>query len=230
MTTSKKLSFQQIIQRLEEYWSARGCVVWYPHHEAVGAGTNNPATILRILGPEPLNVAYMEPSFRPDDGRYAENPNRVQMHHQFQVIIKPPPHDIQQIYLDSLAVIGIDYREHDIRFVEDNWESPVLGAWGLGWEVWCDGMEVTQYTYFQQAGALTLNPPACELTYGLERLAMYVQGVSSLWDIQWNDSMTYGELLKDQEVSYCTYAFEHADIPRLRQLFDLFEQEAELAL
>ena len=229
-SSTNKLTFQQIIFRLQEYWSSRGCVVWYPHHEAVGAGTNNPATILRILGPEPLHVAYMEPSFRPDDGRYAENPNRVQMHHQFQVIIKPAPHNIQQIYLDSLGAIGIDYREHDIRFVEDNWESPVLGAWGLGWEVWCDGMEVTQYTYFQQAGALALNPPACELTYGLERLAMYVQGVSSLWDIQWTESMTYGELLKDQEIAYCTYAFENADIPRLRQLFELCEQEAELAL
>ena len=196
----------------------------------VGAGTNNPATLLRVLGPEPLNIAYVEPSFRADDGRFAENPNRVQMHHQLQVILKPIPYNAQQIYLDSLYALGLSYQDHDFRFVEDNWESPVIGAWGLGWEVWLDGMEITQYTYFQQAGALTLETPACELTYGLERIAMYLQGVDTLFDIQWNEQYTYGELLREQEIQFCNYNFHHADISRLFSLFDLFEEEATSAL
>lgn len=156
----KALTFQQVILKLSEFWESKGCVIWYPHHEMVGAGTNNPATLLRVLGPEPLNIAYMEPSFRPDDGRYCDNPNRVQMHHQFQVIIKPVPYNIQDLYLESLEYIGLSQTKNDIRFVEDNWESPTFGAWGLGWEVWLNGLEITQYTYFQQAASLTLSPPA----------------------------------------------------------------------
>lgn len=228
--SSSVMTFQEIILNLQKYWLQRGCVLWLPHHDMVGAGTNNPATILRVLGPEPLRIVYTEPSFRPDDGRYGENPNRVQMHHQLQVIIKPIPFSIQQMYLDSLFSIGLDYRKHDIRFVEDNWESPVIGAWGLGWEVWLDGMEVSQYTYFQQAGGLTLNPAACELTYGLERIAMYIQGVDSLWDIKWNENFTYGELLQAQEVEYCRYNFEIASVDRCLEIFDRCEAEALTAI
>jgi glycyl-tRNA synthetase len=224
------MTFQEIILNLQGYWLRHGCVMWLPHHDMVGAGTNNPATLLRVLGPEPLRIAYVEPSFRPDDGRYADNPNRVQMHHQLQVIIKPIPFTIQQLYLDSLFALGLDYREHDIRFVEDNWESPVIGAWGLGWEVWLDGMEISQYTYFQQAGGLTLSPTACELTYGLERIAMYLQGVDSLWNIQWNDKLTYAEMLRAQEVEYCRYNFEFANVSRCLDMFDLFEAECKEAI
>src|SRR5512135_49759 len=172
---SKPLSFQQVILRFQEFWAEKGCVIWQPYSEKVGAGTGNPATSLRVLGPEPWNVGYVEPSYRPDDGRYAENPNRMQMHTQFQVILKPAPENSQELYLRSLEAIGIDRRKHDIRFVEDNWESPALGAWGLGWEVWLDGLEITQYTYFQQAGGFELSPPCIEITYGLERIVMYMQ-------------------------------------------------------
>ena len=226
----KALTFQEIIHCLHDYWSKQGCLVWYPYHETVGAGTANTATLLRVLGPEPWNVGYLEPSFRPDDGRYADNPNRVQMHHQYQVILKPPPENPQQLYLNSLYALGLSHEEHDFRFVEDNWESPALGAWGLGWEVWLDGMEITQFTYFQQAGGVTLDPPACELTYGLERIAMYLQGVDSLWKIKWNDTLTYAELLKDQEIEYCRYNFEHASVERLKEMYELFEAECKSAL
>ncbi len=224
------LSFQQIILRLHEFWASRGCLLWQPYSEKVGAGTGNPATILRVLGPEPWNVAYVEPSYRPDDGRYAENPNRMQMHTQYQVILKPAPAASQDLYLDSLAALGIDGRSHDIRFVEDNWESPALGAWGLGWEVWLDGMEITQFTYFQQAGGLPLDPPPVELTYGLERIALYLQGRREVWEIDWDGCRTYGDVLRQAEIEHCVYNFETADVARLRQMYDLYEVEARAAL
>jgi glycyl-tRNA synthetase len=220
------LNFQQILLTLQEYWGEHGCLVWQPYSEKVGAGTANPATTLRALGPEPWNVAYVEPSFRPDDGRYGENPNRMQMHTQFQVILKPDPGNPQEVYLDSLYALGIKREEHDIRFVEDNWESPALGAWGLGWEVWLDGLEITQYTYFQQFGGHDLDPVAVELTYGLERIAIYLQGVKSVWDIDWDGRHTYGDVLLRQEVEHCTYDFEVADVDRLLRMFELFEAEA----
>ncbi len=227
---TKPLNFQQIIMRLQQYWADHGCLLWFPYSEKVGAGTANTATTLRALGPEPWNVAYVEPSFRPDDGRYAENPNRMQMHTQFQVILKPDPGNPQELYLDSLYALGIKPEEHDIRFVEDNWESPALGAWGLGWEVWLDGMEITQYTYFQQFGGFDADPVAVELTYGLERIALYLQGVSSVWEIDWDGEHTYGDILRRQEVEYCTYNFEVADVARMVQSYNLFEQEAKECL
>ncbi|MGC9400592.1 MAG: glycine--tRNA ligase subunit beta [Anaerolineae bacterium] len=220
------LTFQEIILRLQRYWEEQGALIWQPWSEKVGAGTMNPATVLRVLGPEPWNVGYVEPSFRPDDGRYGDNPNRMQMHTQFQVILKPDPSDPQERYLRSLETLGIRRDEHDIRFVEDNWESPALGAWGLGWEVWLDGMEITQYTYFQQAGGVDLEMPAVEITYGLERIAMYLQKVAVVWDLQWDKHHTYGEILLDQEVDYCRYDFEEADIDRLQAMYELFEAEA----
>ena len=224
------LTFQEIIMRLQQFWSEQGALIWQPYNEKVGAGTMNPATILRVLGPEPWNVGYAEPSFRPDDGRYGDNPNRMQMHTQFQVILKPDPGDPQERYLRSLEALGIKREEHDIRFVEDNWESPALGAWGLGWEVWLDGMEITQYTYFQQAGGLNLEVPSVEITYGLERLAMYLQGVKSVWDLAWDWQHTYGEILLQQEVDYCRYEFELADIARVQAMYDLFDAEARSCL
>ncbi|MBN1260842.1 MAG: glycine--tRNA ligase subunit beta [Anaerolineae bacterium] len=224
------LTFQGIILRLQQYWEQQGALIWQPYSEKVGAGTMNPATILRALGPEPWNVAYVEPSFRPDDGRYGENPYRMQMHTQFQVILKPDPGDPQERYLRSLEALGIRRERHDIRFVEDNWESPALGAWGLGWEVWLDGMEITQFTYFQQAGGVTLDIPAVEITYGLERIAMYLQGVESVWDLAWNDRVSYGEILRDQEIDYCRYEFEYADVDRLNAMYQLFEDEAAKCL
>jgi len=224
------LTFQEIIARLERHWAEQGCLVWYPYHETVGAGTANPATTLRVLGPEPWKVAYLEPSFRPDDGRYGDNPNRLQMHHQFQVILKPIPYDPQDLYLESLYALGIDRRRNDLRFVEDNWESPALGAWGLGWEVWLNGLEISQYTYFQQAGGRTLDPPALELTYGLERIAMALCDVPSVWEIPWNDRLTYGDILHRQEVEHCVYDFEVAGVERLRRLFDIAVEEAESCL
>lgn len=223
------LTFQEAILRLQRYWSDQGALIWQPHSEKLGAGTMNPATVLRVLGPEPWNVGYVEPSFRPDDGRYAENPNRMQMHTQFQVILKPDPGDPQERYLESLAALGIRREEHDIRFVEDNWESPAIGAWGLGWEVWLDGQEITQYTYFQQAGGLTLDIPSVEITYGLERIVMYLQRKRSVWDILWDETHTYGEVLRDQEVDYCRYEFELADVDRLQAMYALFEKEAVMA-
>ncbi len=224
------LTFQEAILRLQEYWAEQGALIWQPYSEKVGAGTMNPATFLRVLGPEPWNVVYVEPSFRPDDGRYAENPNRMQMHTQMQVILKPDPGDPQERYLQSLAALGIRREEHDVRFVEDNWESPVIGAWGLGWEVWLDGQEITQFTYFQQAGGITLDIPSVEITYGLERIVMYLQRKRSVWDILWDDHHTYGEILRDQEIDYCRYEFDNAGVERLGRMYDLFEDEARLAL
>lgn len=230
MNVSKPLSFQQVIMRLQEYWAEQGCLIWQPYSEKVGAGTANPGTILRVLGPEPWNVAYVEPSYRPDDGRYAENPNRMQMHTQFQVILKPAPADSQELYLRSLEAIGIDRNQHDIRFVEDNWESPALGAWGLGWEVWLDGLEITQYTYFQQSGGIPLDPIPVEYTYGLERIVMYLQGVKEVWQIDWDGRRTYGDVLKLPEIEHCKYDFEVADVTRLKAMYDLFEAEARNCL
>jgi glycyl-tRNA synthetase len=230
MTTQRGLSFQDVIMRLERYWADHGCLIWQPYSEKVGAGTANPATVLRVLGPEPWNVAYVEPSYRPDDGRYAENPNRMQMHTQYQVILKPAPANAQELYLGSLEAIGIDRDRHDIRFVEDNWESPALGAWGLGWEVWLDGLEITQFTYFQQAGGYPLDPVPVEYTYGLERIVMYLQGVSEVWQIDWDGRRTYGDLLRQPEIEHCTYDFQVADVSRLRQMYDLFEGEARNCL
>jgi glycyl-tRNA synthetase len=230
MTTQRGLPFQDVIMRLERYWADHGCLIWQPYSEKVGAGTANPATVLRVLGPEPWNVAYVEPSYRPDDGRYAENPNRMQMHTQYQVILKPAPANAQELYLGSLEAIGIDRDRHDIRFVEDNWESPALGAWGLGWEVWLDGLEITQFTYFQQAGGFPLDPVPVEYTYGLERIVMYLQGVNEVWQIDWDGHRTYGDLLRRPEIEHCTYDFQVADVGRLRQMYDLFEGEARNCL
>jgi glycyl-tRNA synthetase len=227
---SNPLNFQQIILTLQQYWAELGYTLWQPYHETVPAGTNNPATVLRILGPEPWHVAYVEPSFRPDDGRYGDNPNRMQMFYQFQVIIQPDPGNPQELYLDSLIALGLDQQKHDIRFVEDNWESPPLGAWGLGWEVWLDGMEISQYTYFQQSGGYPSDPPAVELTYGLERIAMYLQGVKSIWDLDWDGTQTYGDILLRQEIEHCIYNFEVADIDGLIQSYNFYEQEAQRCL
>jgi glycyl-tRNA synthetase len=230
MSTHRPPTFQEIIMRLERYWAEHGCIIWQPYSEKVGAGTMNPATVLRVLGPEPWNVAYAEPSFRADDGRYGENPNRMQMHTQYQVILKPDPGNPQELYLGSLDAIGIDRRQHDIRFVEDNWASPALGAWGLGWEVWLDGLEITQFTYFQQAGGMTLEPVSVELTYGLERIAMYLQGVREVWQITWDGRRSYGDIYLQQEIEYCTYNFELADVERLKQMYNLYEAEGKSAI
>ena len=226
----KPLSFQEVILRLQNFWAEQGCIIWQPYSEKVGAGTMNPATVLRVLGPEPWNVAYVEPSYRPDDGRYGENPNRMQLHYQFQVILKPAPVENQELYLRSLEALGIDLHQHDIRFVEDNWESPALGAWGLGWEVWLDGLEITQYTYFQQAGGFSLDPVPLEITYGLERIVMYLQGVRSVWEIDWDGGHTYGDILLHSEVENCIYNFELADVERLTQIYNLYEEEAKACL
>ncbi len=228
--SAKSLSFQDVIMRLERFWADQGCLIWQPYSEKVGAGTMNPATVLRVLGPEPWNVAYAEPSYRADDGRYGENPNRMQMHTQYQVILKPDPGNPQELYLQSLEAIGIDRRKHDIRFVEDNWASPALGAWGLGWEVWLDGLEITQFTYFQQAGGLPLDPVSVELTYGLERIVMFLQDVREVWKIDWDGHRTYGDVLLQQEIEHCQYNFDVADVDNLRQLYNLFEAEAKNAL
>ncbi len=230
MQQSKPPSMQEVILRLHTFWSAHGCTIWQPYSEKVGAGTMNPATVLRVLGPEPWNVAYVEPSYRPDDGRFAENPNRMQMHHQYQVILKPDPGNPQELYLASLEAIGLDRTRHDIRFVEDNWESPALGAWGLGWEVWLDGQEITQFTYFQQSGSLTLDPVSVEITYGLDRIVMYLQHKTQVWDIDVDGVHTFGELYRDPEVEHCVYDFELADVERLRQMYDLYKAEADACL
>jgi glycyl-tRNA synthetase len=224
------LDFQSIILRLLNFWADHECLIWQPYHTEVGAGTNNPATFLRVLGPEPWNVAYIEPSIRPDDGRYGLNPNRFYQHYQLQVILKPDPGNPQELYLQSLAEIGIDPRVHDIRFVEDNWESPALGAWGLGWEVWLDGQEITQYTYFQQAGGLVLEPVSVELTYGLERIAMALQKARDFRSLRWNNRLTYGEVNLQSEQEFSKYAFEVADVERLRQSYQIYRGEAEGAL
>ncbi len=226
----KVLDFQSIIMTLQHFWAEQGCLIWQPYYTQVGAGTMNPATFLRVLGPEPWNVAYVEPSVRPDDGRYGENPNRLQQHYQFQVILKPDPGNPQELYLRSLEALGIDPRQHDIRFVEDNWESPALGAWGLGWEVWLDGQEITQFTYFQQAGGINLSPNSVEITYGLDRIAIGLQRVSKFQDIQWSPVRKYGDINNQGEFEHSKYYFEVADVERLKQMYTLFEEEAKAAL
>ncbi|HEA69631.1 MAG TPA: glycine--tRNA ligase subunit alpha [Desulfobacterales bacterium] len=220
------MNFQEVIMTLNRYWMRKGCVLVQPYDMEVGAGTFHPATFLRSLGPEPWNVAYVQPSRRPTDGRYGENPNRLQHYYQYQVILKPSPPNIQKLFLQSLKVLGIDPEEHDIRFVEDDWESPTLGASGLGWEVWLDGMEITQFTYFQLAGSIELHPISVELTYGLERITMYLQGIDSVYDLKWNDSITYGDIHHKQEVEQSTYNFELADVDMLLALFNTYEKEA----
>lgn len=224
------MHFQEMILKLQSFWANQGCVLVQPYDVEKGAGTLNPMTFLRSLGPEPWKVAYVEPSRRPADGRYGENPNRVYQHHQFQVILKPSPDDIQDVYLDSLRALGVDPRQHDIRFVEDNWEHPMLGAAGLGWEVWIDGMEITQFTYFQQVGGLEADPVSVELTYGLERLALYLQDKESVYDLQWVDGVTYGDVFHQAEYEHSKYSFEVADTDLLFRLFDDFEREALRAL
>lgn len=220
------MTFQEIILTLQEFWSKQGCILAQPYDVEKGAGTMNPSTFLRVLGPEPWHVAYVEPSRRPADGRYGENPNRLFQHHQFQVIMKPSPDNIQELYLQSLAKLGINEKEHDIRFVEDNWESPTLGAWGLGWEVWLDGMEITQFTYFQQVGSVDVKPVSVEITYGLERLAMYIQGKENVYDLEWVNGVTYGDVFHQNEVEQSHYNFELADTELLFNLFDMYEKEA----
>ncbi|MGE5454415.1 MAG: glycine--tRNA ligase subunit alpha [Methylocystaceae bacterium] len=224
------MTFQEIILTLQQYWSEQGCIIQQPYDMEKGAGTMNPATFLRALGPEPYQVAYVEPSRRPTDGRYGENPNRGQHYYQFQVILKPSPDNVLELYLGSLRRLGIVPEEHDVRFVEDNWESPTLGAWGLGWEVWLDGMEVTQFTYFQQCGGFDCNPVSAEITYGIERLAMYIQNKENMYDIIWVDDITYGDVHHQGEVDHSTYNFEVADVAMLTTMFNLCEQEAERVL
>lgn len=219
--------FQDLIKNLTSYWMERGAIIMEPYDIEKGAGTMNPHTFLRSLGPEPWRTVYVEPSRRPADGRYGENPNRLYQHHQLQVILKPSPEDVQEQYLGSLEAIGIDTSIHDIRFVEDNWESPTLGAWGLGWEVWLDGMEVTQFTYFQQVGGINCDLESAELTYGLERIAMYLQNVDSVYEIQWNENIKYGDIFKMAEYEQSKYGFEDADVDMLKHLFYVYEKESE---
>jgi glycyl-tRNA synthetase alpha chain len=228
--TPQNLStFQGLILALQEFWADNNCTILQPLDMEVGAGTFHPGTFLRAIGPEPWNAAYVQPSRRPTDGRFGENPNRLQHYYQFQVVLKPSPKNIQELYLDSLRYLGFDLLEHDIRFVEDNWESPTLGAWGLGWEVWLNGMEVTQFTYFQQIGGLDCRPVTGEITYGLERIAMYLQGVNSVYDLVWNKTpehtVTYGDVFHQNEVEMSTYNFDHANVEFLFQSFDNYEQE-----
>ncbi len=218
--------FQNVILSLNEFWARKGCVLVQPYDMEVGAGTFHPTTLLKALGPEPWNVAYVQPSRRPTDGRYGENPNRLQHYYQYQVILKPSPFDVQELYLESLKVLGIDPLEHDIRFVEDDWESPTLGASGLGWEVWLDGMEITQFTYFQLAGSIELHPISVELTYGLERITMYLQGINNVYDLQWNETVKYGHVHHQQEVEQSTYNFEKADVEMLLGFFSSYEGES----
>ena len=218
--------FQDIIATLNSYWASAGCVVLQPYDMEVGAGTFHPATLLRALGPEPWKAAYVQPSRRPTDGRYGENPNRLQHYYQYQVVIKPSPQDVQAMYVESLKRFGLNLLEHDIRFVEDDWESPPLGAWGLGWEVWLDGMEITQFTYFQQAGSVDLKPITVEITYGLERIAMYLQKVDSVYDIAWNETVTYGQIFHQAEKEFSAFNFEEANVADLTAAFDTWEREA----
>ena len=229
-TKNETPTFQQLIFKLQQFWAERGCVVLQPLDMEVGAGTFHPATFLRAVGPESWNAAYVQPCRRPTDGRYGENPNRLQQYYQFQVVMKPSPDDFQALYLQSLATLGVDTSIHDVRFVEDNWESPTLGAWGLGWEVWLNGMEVTQFTYFQQAGGIECYPVTGEITYGIERIAMYLQGVDSIYDLVWSDGpagkVTYGDVFHQNEVEMSRYNFEEADIKQLFANFDHCEQEA----
>jgi glycyl-tRNA synthetase alpha chain len=224
------MTFQELILSLHRFWAERGCLIVQPYNSEVGAGTFNPATFLRAIGPEPWNVAYVEPSRRPTDGRYGENPNRLQQFHQFQVILKPSPLEIQELYLDSLRALGTNPNEHDIRFIEDDWESPTLGAWGLGWQVWLDGLEISQFTYFQQVGGIDCKPISGELTYGLERIAMYLQDVDDVYDLEWSHGVRYGEICKRQEWEWSTYNFERADVPMHLELFDRYEQQCHALL
>ena len=218
--------FQDIIMELNKFWAEQGCVIQQPYDMEVGAGTFHPATLLRALGPEPWKAAYVQPSRRPTDGRYGENPNRLQHYYQYQVVIKPSPLEIQEMYLESLKRFGLNLLEHDIRFVEDDWESPTLGAWGLGWEVWLDGMEITQFTYFQQAGSLDLQPITVEITYGLERIAMYLQKVENVYHLDWNENVSYGQIFHQAEVEFSTFNFEEANVEALIGFFDTYESEA----
>jgi glycyl-tRNA synthetase alpha chain len=220
------LTFQDLLFKLEQYWTRRNCILQQPYDVEVGAGTMHPETFLRVLGPEPYRVVYAQPSRRPADGRYGENPNRLYKHTQLQVILKPSPYDIQDLYLKSLAEIGIDLRDHDIRFEEDNWESPTLGAWGIGWQVLLDGLEITQFTYFQQSGGQSLDPISVELTYGLDRIAAYLQGVENIYDVMWSRAMTYGQVRLAEEQQFSAYNFEYADAAATRKQFDLSEAEA----
>ncbi len=220
------MDLQSIMLNLQSYWASRGCLIWQPYDVEKGAGTMNPATFLRTLGPEPWSVAYVEPSRRPADGRYGENPNRLYQHLQYQVIIKPAPANIQDLYLGSLEYLGLDPLEHDIRFVEDNWEAPTLGAWGLGWEVWLDGMEITQFTYFQQVGGVEVEQVPVEITYGLERIAMYIQDCDNVFNLKWLNDVSYGDLFQRAEWEHSTYTFDHSDTELLFKLFSLYEDEA----
>ncbi len=219
-------NFQEIILKLQQFWSEENCIIQQPYDVEVGAGTMHPETFLRVLGPEPYSVAYVMPSRRPTDGRYGENPNRVQKHLQFQVILKPSPENVQDIYIKSLESLGIDLKKHDFRFEEDNWESPTLGAWGVGWQVLLDGLEITQFTYFQQAGGLDLNPISCEITYGLERIGTFIFKVESIYDLPWNDTFTYGDIRLQEEIEFSKYNFELADTRMLSSLFEMYEKEA----
>lgn len=236
MTTSKKPSFQEIILRLQQYWSDKGCALLQPYDMEVGAGTSHTATFLRAIGPEPWKAAYVQPSRRPKDGRYGENPNRMQHYYQFQVVLKPAPDNILELYLGSLEALGFDLKKNDVRFVEDDWENPTLGAWGLGWEVWMNGMEVTQFTYFQQVGGIDCKPITGEITYGIERLAMYLQGVENVFDLTWTEGLTYGDVYHQNEVEQSAYNFEHSNVEFLFHAFGQHEatavklMEAQLAL
>ena len=224
---AKKLAMQDIILTLQQFWAKQGCMLMQAYDNEKGAGTMSPYTFLRAIGPEPWNVAYVEPSRRPADGRYGENPNRLFQHHQFQVIMKPNPSNMQDLYLDSLKALGIDSKEHDIRFVEDNWENPSMGCAGVGWEVWLDGMEITQFTYFQQVGGLEVRPVAVEVTYGLERLSSYIQEVNSVFDLEWSDGVKYGDIFKEPEYEHSKYAFEESNQEMLLKMFDTYETEAK---
>ena len=224
---SQPMYLQEIIFALERFWADQGCIIEQPYDIEVGAGTFHPATFFRVLGPEPWQVAYVQPSRRPTDGRYGQNPNRLQHYYQYQVILKPSPLEVQELYLKSLEKLGISLKNHDIRFVEDDWESPTLGAWGLGWEVWLDGMEITQFTYFQQVGGFDLSPISAEITYGLERIAMYLQEIDNLFEVSWAPGITYGDLHFQEEVEGSKYNFELANVKMLLQLFQFFEKESE---
>ena len=224
------MKFQDVLITLQNYWASRGCVIHQPYDIEVGAGTFNPTTFFRVLGPEPYSAAYVEPSRRPTDGRYGKNPNRLQHYYQYQVILKPSPDEAQELYLDSLVALGIDPKKHDIRFVEDDWESPTLGAWGLGWEVWLDGMEITQFTYFQQVGGIDLSPITVELTYGLERISMYLQNIDNVYDLQWNDTVKYGDVHLETEKQFSSFNFEASNKDRFFKWFEMYEAEANCLL
>lgn len=228
--SSGPLNLQDMIFKLQEYWAAQQCIIYQPYDMEVGAGTMSPGTFLKSLGPEPWRVAYVQPCRRPTDGRYGENPNRVQHYYQYQVILKPSPDNVQDLYLGSLEALGIDLAQHDVRFVEDDWESPTLGAWGLGWEVWLDGMEITQFTYFQQVGGIDVKPVSAEITYGIERLAMFIQGIDNIFELKWVDDISYGDVFLQNEVEFSRFNFEESDPEKLFTLFDMYEHEAKRLL